>query len=245
LPGYVAIGWTGGSSSRRFIGRYKSIDELRDLLRLDRLTSSAIKHLYVFEICDGEGDRCLWLISFDIRLVLVRRPNRSSNIYRKPSHEYREVREMLYSRLCGSVDLSTYICLEDEGSLVRRYLDAVAPNHYILESHLVRPYDSRARELVRRAIEETIEDLVSGAQHISTRLRSMRPNNRAKALDKAQKLGENLRSALTLARIHSGKLRELGIGVDVEAELGEALQLLEMGRHSIANAHRFKRFKLG
>jgi hypothetical protein len=245
LPGYVAIGWTGGSSSRRFIGRYKSIDELRDLLRLDRLTSSAIKHLYVFEIRDGEVNRCLWLISFDIRLVLVRRPNRSSNIYRKPSHEYREVREMLYSRLCGSVDLSTYICLEDEGSLVRRYLDAVAPNHYILESHLVRPYDNRARELVKRAIEETIEDLVSGAQHISTRLRSMRPNNRAKALNKAQKLGENLRSALTLARIHSDKLRELGIGVNVEAELGEALQLLEIGRHSIANAHRFKRFKLG
>jgi hypothetical protein len=245
LPGYVAIGWTGGLSSRRFIGRYKSIEELRDILKLDRLTSSAIKHLYVFEICDGEGDRCLWLISFDIKCVLVRRPNRSSNIYRKPSHEYREVREMLYSRLCGSVDLSTYICFEDEGSLVRRYLDAVAPGHYMLESHLVRPYDDRTREWVRRAIEETVEELMNRAQDISTRLRSMRPNNRAKALDKAQKLGESLRSALTLARIHSDKLRELGIGVDVEAELGKALELLEMGRHSIANAHRFKRFKLG
>lgn len=245
MPGYVAIGWTGGSSSRRFVGRYKSIDELRDLLRLDRLTSSVLKHLYVFEICDGEVDRCLWLVSFDIRLVMVRRPNRSSNIYRKPSHEYREVREMLYSRLCGSVDLSTYICLEDEGSLVRRYLDAVAPSHYILESHRVRPYDDRAREWVRRAIEETIEELMNRAQDISTRLGSMRPNNRARALDKAQKLGESLRSALALAKLYSGKLRELGIGVDVEAELGEALQLLEMGRHSIANAHRFKRFKLG
>jgi hypothetical protein len=245
LPGYVAIGWTGGSSSRRFIGRYKSIEELRDLLKLDRLTSSAIKRLYVFEICDGEADRCLWLISFDIKCVLVRRPHKASSPYRRPSHEYREVREMLYSRLCGSVDLSTYICLEDESSLVGRYLDAVAPSHYILESHLVRPYNNRARELVRRAIEETVEELMNRAQDISTRLRSMRPNNRAKALDKAQKLSESLRSALTLARIHSDKLRELGIEVDVEAELGEALQLLEMGRHSIANVHRFKRFKLG
>jgi hypothetical protein len=245
LPGYIAIGWTGGSSSKRFIGRYKSIDELRDILKLDRLSSSAIKHLYVFEICDGEGDRCLWLISFDIKCVLVRRPHKASSPYRRPSHEYREVREMLYSRLCGSVDLSTYICLEDESSLVRRYLDAVAPSHYILESHRVRPYDDRARELVRRAIEETVEELMNRAQDISTRLRSMRPNNRARALDKAQKLGESLRSALALAKLYSGKLRELGIGVDVEAELREALQLLEMGRHSIANAHRFKRFKLG
>jgi hypothetical protein len=245
LPGYIAIGWTGGSSSRRFIGRYKSIDELRDLLKLDRLTSSALKHLYVFKICDGEADRCLWLISFDIKYVLVRRPHKASSPYRRPSHEYREVREMLYSRLCGSIDLSTYICFEDESNLVRGYLNAVAPGYHTLESHLVRPYDDRARELVRRAIEETIEDLASGAQHISTRLRSMRPNNRAKAQDKAQKLGESLRTAITLARIHSDKLRELGIEVDVEAELGEALQLLEMGRHSIANVHRFKRFKLG
>jgi hypothetical protein len=245
LPGYVAIGWTGGSSSRRFIGRYKSIDELRDLLKLDRLTSSALKHLYVFKICDGEADRCLWLISFDIKYVLVRRPNRSSNIYRKPSHEYSEIRRTLYSRLCGLVDLSTYICFEDESNLVRGYLNAVAPGYHTLESHLVRPYDDRAREWVRRAIEETIEDLASGAQHISTRLRSMKPNNRAKALDKAQKLAESLRTAIALARIHSDKLRELGIEVDIETKLGETLQLLEMGRHSIANAHRFKRFKLG
>ncbi|MDT7890164.1 MAG: hypothetical protein RQ885_14475 [Desulfurococcales archaeon] len=240
MPGYVALGWTGGSSSRRFIGRYKSIDELRDLLRLDRLSSSAIKHLYIFKICDGEGDRCLWLISFDLRLVMVRRPNRSSNIYRRPSHEYSEIRRMLYSRLCGSVDLSTYICLEDESSLVRGYLDAVAPGHYILEAHKVRPYDDRAREWVRRAIEETIEELTNRAQDISTRLGSMRPNNRAKALDKAQKLGESLRSALTLARIHSDKLRELGIEVNVEAELEKALKLLETERHSTTNTHRFK-----
>lgn len=219
-------------SSRRFIGRYKSIEELRDILKLDRLSSSTIKHLYVFEICDGESDRCLWLISFDLRLVMVRRPNRSSNIYRRPSHEYREVREMLYSRLCGSVDLSTYICFEDEGSLVKSYLNAVAPGHYILESHRVRPYDDKARELVRRAIEETVEELMNRAQNISTRLRSMRPNNRAKALDKAQKLDKSLRSALALAKLYSGKLRELGLEVDVEAELEKALKLLEAERYS-------------
>jgi hypothetical protein len=243
LPGYVAIGWTGGSSSRRFIGRYKSISELRDLLRLDRLSSSAIKHLYVFEICDGEGDRCLWLISFDIKYVLVRRPHKASSPYRRPSHEYREVREMLYSRLCGSVDLSTYICFEDEGSLVRGYLDAVAPGHYMLEAHLVRPYDDKARELVRRAIEETVEELMNRAQDISTRLRSMRPNNRARALDKAQKLDKSLRSALALAKLYSGKLRELGLEVDVEAELEKALKLLEAERY-LVNTHRFKRSKL-
>jgi hypothetical protein len=38
--GFIAVGWTGGFSSRRFIGRYKSLEELRDVFKLDRLTSA-------------------------------------------------------------------------------------------------------------------------------------------------------------------------------------------------------------
>ncbi len=237
--GFIAVGWTRGLSSRRFIGRYKSLEELRDILRLDRLTSASSRRLYLFEEC-SPSERCLWLLSFDIKLVKVKRSGRSSKLYRKPSHEYTFIREMMYSRLCGSVDMSTYICFDDESFRVRGYLDIVAPNLYKLEVYHVRPYDDRAREWVRRAIEEAIEELMNRAQDISTRLGSMRPNNRARALDKAQKLGESLRTALTLARIHSDKLRELGIEVNVEAELEKALELLERGRHSIANAHRLK-----
>jgi hypothetical protein len=51
----------------------------------------------------------------------------SSKPYRKPSHEYTFIKKMLYSRLCGSIDMSSYTCFEDESFRVRGYLDIVAP----------------------------------------------------------------------------------------------------------------------
>jgi hypothetical protein len=111
--GFIAVGWTRGLSSRRFIGRYKGLEELRDVLRLDRLTGSASRRLYLFEEC-SPSENCLWLLSFDIKLVRVRRSKGGSKPYRRPSHEYTIVKEMMYSRLCGPVDMSTYICFDDE-----------------------------------------------------------------------------------------------------------------------------------
>ncbi len=212
-------------SSRRFIGRYKSLDELRDVLKLGRLTSSASRRLYLFEECDASKS-CLWLLSFDIKLVRVRRPDRSSKPYRKPSHEYTFIKEMLYSRLCGSVDMSTYICFDDESFRVRSYLDLVAPGFYRLGSYHVKPYDGKARDLVRRAFEETVEDLAGRAQQLALRLRSLRPGNRARAKAGALKLAEMLRSALDVARARRGEIEELGLA-GVESKLGGALELLE------------------
>jgi hypothetical protein len=150
--GFIAVGWTRGLSSRRFTGRYKSLEELRDVLKLDRLTSSASRRLYLFEECPP-SESCLWLLSFDIKLVRVKRSGRSSEPYRKPSHEYTIIKEMLYSRLCGSIDMSTYVCFGDESGRVRGYLETVAPGYYKLEVYRVRPYDDKARDLVRRAFE--------------------------------------------------------------------------------------------
>ena len=127
--GFIAVGFTRGLSSRRFIGRYKGLEGLRDVLRLDRLTSSASRRLYLFEEC-SPSENCLWLLSFDIKLVRVKRSKGGSKLYRRPSHEYFFIKEMMYSRLCGSVDMSTYICFEDESFRVRGYLDIVAPDFY-------------------------------------------------------------------------------------------------------------------
>jgi hypothetical protein len=223
--GFIVVGWTRGLSSRRFTGRYKSLEELRDVLKLDRLTSAASRRLYVFEEC-SPSENCLWLISFDIKLVRVRRPDRSSKPYRKPSHEYTVLKEMLYSRLCGSVDMSTYICFDDESFRVRGYLDLVAADFYKLESHHVRPYDDKARDLVRRALVEAVEELIGRAQQLALRLRSLRPNNRARAAAGALKLVEMLRSAIEVARAHRGEIEGLELA-DVESKLVEALELLE------------------
>jgi hypothetical protein len=223
--GFIVVGWTRGLSSRRFIGRYKSLDELRDVLRLDRLTSAIARRFYVFEECEA-SERCLWLLSFDIKLVRVRRSDRSSKPYRKPSHEYTFIKEMLYSRLCGSVDMSTYVCFDDESFRVRGYLDIVAPGFYKSGSYHVRPYDDKARDLVRRALEEAVEELAGRAQQLTVRLRSVRPNNRARALTGALKHAEMLRSAVEVARAHRGEIEELGLA-DVESKLAGALELLE------------------
>jgi hypothetical protein len=223
--GFIAVGWTRGLSSRRFIGRYKSLDELRDVLRLDRLTSASSRRLYLFEEC-GASERCLWLLSFDIKLVKVKRFERSSRPYRKPSHEYTVLKEMLYSRLCGSIDMSTYTCFEDESFRARGYLEAVAPSFYKLESYHVRPYDDKARGLVRRALEETVEELAGRAQQLALRLRSVRSNSRARARAGALKLAEMLRSAVEVARVHRGEVEGLGLA-GVESKLAGALELLE------------------
>ncbi len=72
----------------------------------------------------------MWLVSFGIKLVRVRRANGSSKLYREPSHEYTVIKEMMYSRLYGPIYMSTYICLKDESFRVKGYLDLVTPlNH--------------------------------------------------------------------------------------------------------------------
>jgi hypothetical protein len=223
--GFIAVGFTRGLSSRRFISRYKSLEELRDVLRLDRLTSASSRRLYLFEECSPSED-CLWLLSFDIKLVMVRRADRSSKLYRRPSHEYSFIKEMLYSRLCGSVDMSTYTCFEDESFRVRGYLDIVALGFYKLESYHARPYDDKARDLVRKALEEAVEELAGRAQQLALRLRSLRPGSRARAVAGALKLAEMLRSALEVAGAHRGEIEKLGLA-DVELKLGGALELLE------------------
>jgi hypothetical protein len=223
--GFIAVGFTRGLSSRRFIGRYKGLEGLRDVLRLDRLTSATSRRLYLFEEC-SPSEKCLWLLSFDIKLVRVRRSGGSSKPYRRPSHEYSVVKDILYSRLCGSVDMSTYVCFEDESFRVRGYLDIVAPEHYKLEVYHVRPYDGKTWDLVRRALEEAVEELVGRAQQLALRLRSLRPGNRARATAGALKLAGMLRSAVEVARTHRGEIKELGLA-GVESKLGVALELLE------------------
>jgi hypothetical protein len=67
---------------------------------------------------------------------------------------------------------------------------------------------------------------VGRAQQLALRLRSLRPNNRARARAGALRLVEMLRSAVEVARAHRGETEGLGLA-DVESRLGIALELLE------------------
>ena len=230
--GFIAVGWTGGFSSRRFIGRYKSLEELRDVFKLDRLTSAVSRRLYIFEECEA-SEECMWLVSFDIKLVKVRRPSRSSRLYREPSHEYSEIKKMMYSALCGSVDMSTYICFEDESDQVREYLEAVAPGFYRLESYRVRPYDAKTWELVINAFEEAVDEFSREAERqaasLRASLRSRRPGRRAGVRARIQRLLERIKSSLEVARKHKSKLGKLG--EELESELESAIEALEEAYH--------------
>jgi hypothetical protein len=114
----------------------------------------------------------------------------------------------------------------DESFRVRGYLDIVAPGFYKLESYHARPYDDKARDLVRRALEEVVGELAGRVQQLALKLRSLRPGSRARALAGALKLLEMLRSAIEVARAHRSEIEELGLA-GVESKLGGALELLE------------------
>jgi len=76
--------------------------------------------------------------------------------------------------------MSSYTCFVDESFRVRGYLDIVAPGFYKLESYHARPYDDKTWDLVRRALEEAVEELVGRAQQLALRLRSLRPTTELK-----------------------------------------------------------------
>jgi hypothetical protein len=183
----------------------------------------------------GFPESCLWPLGFDIKLVRVGRADGNSKRCRKPSHEHTFIEDMLYSRLCGSVDMSTCIYLDDESFRVRSYLDLAAPGLYRLESYHVRPYDGKTWNLDRMALEETVEELAGRAQQLALRLRSLRPGNRVRATAEALKLIELLRSALDAARAHRGDIEKLKLGAEIESKLRGALEEVRSRLEEVAD----------
>jgi len=159
---YIVLGETSNlRSSKPIIGRYKNDDEIRDLLLGDVKAARRASEnmlLYVFEKCSPK-DECFYLISFDIKLAKVRDRRRTLNDFRKPSHEYSEIKDMMTLNLCGSIDLSTYICAEDLTSEIINYLREHA-GKYNVETYYVRPWRDKDRELVKEVFQETLDRIM-------------------------------------------------------------------------------------
>jgi len=170
-PRFVVLGRTRGlGSSRRILGRYKGVWELRDVFNVDRL-SKAARSLLVFEVVGEPDDGTWFLVSFDFRGVSA-------------SKEYSEIKGSMYWSLCGRLDNSTYICPYDASDIPLAYTPYV-------EVLPVKPHNDRARIAMAVAVRGALEWVVAEAHKAGARLRG-RGVARAKEILAA--LGELLKA---------------------------------------------------
>ena len=249
--GYVVLGDTSNlGSSVVLIRRYKTVEDLRDIFTGDdSVARRALKHrekgIFVFEECRRDED-CLFLISFDIKSVRTRRGTKSGSTTRKPSHEYSEIMDMLYTNLCGSVDLSTYICADDVSGDVDRYLGEVSTSYHIVRLY-VRPWRDEDRELVMEAVQETLGRVLARALAMASRVSNSRQGY-GQLRKKATEFLEALSVAREVARKLEEKLRKMGIEVsavqvvsDAEGYVREAIQRREELRERLKELRRRRR----
>jgi len=241
---FIVLGFTQGLSSRAIIGRYKSEDELRDIFSTDRLSKAARK-LYVFEVCRPEEvHSCLWVVSFDVKLVKVRDPRRTGGkLYTKPSHIYTELKESMLTYLCGHVDASTYICGENySGEVENILLQVTDRDKFKVESYPVKPWRSIDRELVVESIKAAIEWLQAKSLALAAKVRNAKPKGFRQVEKKASKFLGNLVTASKYVAKVSEKLRALGIDMDLTRIVEEARKIveeaLESRRESMAKKKR-------
>jgi hypothetical protein len=226
---FVVLGFTQGLSSRAIIGRYKSEEELRDIFLAEKLRKTARK-LYIFEICrPGEASRCLWIVSFDVKLVKVRDPRRTGGkLYTKPSHIYTELKEAMLTYLCGHVDASTYICGENySGEIENMLLQETDRDKFRVEAYPVKPWRDVDKEFVAEAIKEAIMWLQAKSLAVAAKVRDAKPKGFRQVERKASKFLENLTIASKYATRVVEKLKALGIDIDLAKVVEEARKRVE------------------
>jgi len=150
-PRFVVLGRTRGlRSSRRILGRYKGVWELRDVFSVDRL-SKAARNLLVFEVVEEPDEDTRFLVSFDFKGD-------------QATKEYSEIKESMYWSLCGRLDNSTYICPYDASDIPLAYTPYV-------EVLPVKPYNDRVRIEMAAAVKKALEWAVTEALKAGARLR--------------------------------------------------------------------------
>jgi hypothetical protein len=226
---FVVLGFTEGLSSRAIIGRYKSEEELRDVFLADRL-SKAARRLYIFEVCrPTEAHSCLWVVSFDVKLVRVRDPRRTGGkSYTKPSHIYTELKESMLTYLCGHVDASTYICGENySGEVENTLLQATDRDKFRVEAYPVKPWRDADKDFVAEKIKEAIVWLQAKSLAVAAKVRDARPKGFRQVEKKVSQFLENLSTASKYAAKVVEKLKALGIDIDLVKIVEEARKTVE------------------
>jgi len=211
---YIILGFSK-KDSRAIIGRYKSPEELRDIFVVDTVKRSIRRSslLYVFQETTPENQLAWYLVTFDLKTVSGKR----SGKLRKPTTEYSVIKEYMFFRGCAHVDMTTYICPEQEDieSLIKTLgvMEYKGPEYYIII-----PFDNKAREYLRERFIEAFEKTYSELLTMTSKVE--------KADKRANKLREAIEKKLNLLFELQGvivRYREkfTNIGIDVEGFLSK------------------------
>jgi hypothetical protein len=236
LAKYIALGFTSGRCSIELIDRYKSSEELRDIFVLneDHFSRAVRRKLYIFEVCEKPRAECLHLISFDIKLVKLINPQRAGRGFRKPSHEYTEIKEMMYYSLCLGgmhvLDNSTYICFEDKSCELTQYLSQrTDPDKFKVESYIVKPFRDVEKGLIVNGLNHTLTWLDAKAIALASDLR----NPRKRCEKRAEEFLNTVPATLAIRVVE--KLRVLGLE---QEQIEQILSRLRAARKIVEDALR-------
>jgi len=170
-------------SSKRILGRYKDVVELRDVFEVSRLKKQARK-LLIFKVVDSVDEDTWYLISFDIKEVIGRRSGRP----RYATKEYTIIKDRMFWNLCGRIDNSTYICPKDSSDIPREFTNYVSVWPVV-------PYDNKTLNAMKSSVEEALVYVKLQLMLQLTKIRKEEVHGRAR--EKARKL---VRRAETLLR---------------------------------------------
>jgi len=213
---YIVVGLTRGlRSSRPILYRYKRPDEVRDVFAVNWLTRAA-RELYVFEVVEQPDGDSWHLITFDIKYVYGKRTAQR----RKPTKEYSEIKEAMYSQCCGRIDSSTYICPHDASHVPRIIVDT-DPEAMKVKSWPVKPLEEKTLEYVRNAVLEAINYFKGAALRI---LSESEKRLRGQGVRRARELLSTLQ--LMLNAPWRPKVERL-VGPEPFAELDAVTKMLE------------------
>jgi hypothetical protein len=111
--------------------------------------------------------------------------------------------------------LSTYVCAENLASDVERMLGGFGATGYRVAYYYARPYDQRARDLVRESIGTTLDWLMARTYMLSSKLYNVAPKGYGRFRKVVLEFLEVLEDARERARRVENVLRAVGVELNV------------------------------
>jgi hypothetical protein len=98
----------------------------------------------------------------------------NGKLYRKPSQEYSNVKEIMFENLCGFIDMPTCICFEDVSDGVENYLlQATNKEFFKVETFYVKPYRDVEKMFIADAISKTTSWLEARPSALARKVESV------------------------------------------------------------------------
>ncbi|WP_243675069.1 hypothetical protein [Vulcanisaeta distributa] len=135
---YIVTGYTRGKSSRSFEGRYKGVDDVKDVH--ETLVIKLRRDLQYFVVTNDDSDLVLW--TFDI-------PGYETHIYSM-------IKETATLMLCPRIDNSTYLL--PDASMLGDLASALSRHEYRDMVYFVKPLN---REFVIKALRATYDSAMA------------------------------------------------------------------------------------